>query len=51
MSIRIKVKTKVNPNAGKQLAREIKKNARRKLGVDVKVDERELQRIIKRTFS
>jgi hypothetical protein len=51
VDIRIKVETKVDPNAGRQLAREIKKNAKRKLGVDVKVDERELQRIIKRAFS
>ena len=51
MGIRIKFKTKVNPNAGKKIACEIKKNARRKLGVDVNVDERELQRLIKKAFS
>ena len=47
--IKIKTTFKVNPRAGKELAREMKKNARKK-GIKLEVNERELQKAIERSF-
>ena len=47
--VKVKVTFKVNPRAGKELAKEMKKNARKK-GLTLQVDDRQLQKAIERAF-
>ena len=45
----MKMEFKVNPRAGKELAKEMKKNARKK-GIELELDEKQLQRTIEKVF-